>query len=154
MSGLENNQKSRRFSEVYPRQILEPHNMSQGIKRCWGQTVLSTNEKRLCRRLTWPRIFEISRGYRSSGWAVVGTITRCERILTSGCHGRIEIKGKWVMFEGILGILHLIVAIWAILSIIKSSASGGAKVLWVLLVLLLPLIGLIIWFLMGPKGNV
>lgn len=58
------------------------------------------------------------------------------------------------MFEGIIGILHLIVVIWAALSILKSGASGGAKLLWILLVLILPLIGLIIWFLAGPKGNV
>ena len=58
------------------------------------------------------------------------------------------------MIEGILGILHLIVVIWAVLSIIKSGASTGGKLLWSLLVLLLPLVGLIIWFLAGPKGNV
>jgi len=58
------------------------------------------------------------------------------------------------MLEGILGILHLIVVIWAVLSILKSGASTGAKLLWSLLVLLLPLVGLIIWFLAGPKGNV
>lgn len=57
------------------------------------------------------------------------------------------------MLEGILGIIHLIVAIWAILSIMKSGATTGAKVLWVLLVLLLPVIGLIIWFVAGPKGT-
>lgn len=58
------------------------------------------------------------------------------------------------MLEGILGLIHLIVVIWAILSILKSGASTGAKIIWGLLVLLLPLIGLIIWFLAGPKGNV
>lgn len=56
------------------------------------------------------------------------------------------------MLEGILGILHLIVAIWAILSIFKSSAGTGAKILWTLLVLFFPLVGLIIWYLTGPKG--
>jgi hypothetical protein len=58
------------------------------------------------------------------------------------------------MIEGILGFIHLIVVIWAVLSIIKSGASTGSKILWSLLVLILPLIGLIIWFLAGPKGNV
>jgi hypothetical protein len=56
------------------------------------------------------------------------------------------------MLEGAFGLIHLIVAIWAILSIFNSSASTGAKILWTLLVLLLPLIGLIIWFLAGPKA--
>jgi len=58
------------------------------------------------------------------------------------------------MLEGIFGLIHLIVVIWAVLSIIKSGASTGSKILWSLLVLVLPLIGLIIWFLAGPKGNV
>lgn len=58
------------------------------------------------------------------------------------------------MLEAILGLLHLIVVIWAVLSIIKSGASTISKIIWALLVLLLPLIGLIIWFLAGPKGNV
>lgn len=58
------------------------------------------------------------------------------------------------MIEGILGLLHLIVVIWAVLSIFKSGASTGAKIIWSLLVLILPLVGLIIWFLAGPKGNV
>lgn len=66
----------------------------------------------------------------------------------------IETKGNYNMFEGILGILHIIVFVWALLSIIKSGASTASKILWALLVLLLPLIGLIIWFLAGPKGNV
>ncbi|MEH6594448.1 MAG: PLD nuclease N-terminal domain-containing protein [Colwellia polaris] len=55
------------------------------------------------------------------------------------------------MFTGILGLIHLIIAIWAILSILKSSASTAEKIVWALVVLLFPVIGLIIWFLAGPK---
>jgi len=58
------------------------------------------------------------------------------------------------MLEGLLGLIHFIVVIWAVLSIVKSGASTGGKILWGLLVLILPLVGLIIWFLAGPKGNV
>lgn len=57
------------------------------------------------------------------------------------------------MLEGILGLLHLIVAIWAIINIFGSGASTLAKVLWTLFVLLFPLIGLIVWFFVGPKSN-
>ncbi|WP_084168913.1 PLDc N-terminal domain-containing protein [Hellea balneolensis] len=57
------------------------------------------------------------------------------------------------MLEGLLGIIHLVIVVWAVLSIIKSGASTGGKILWSLLVLILPLVGLIIWFLAGPKGN-
>ncbi|GAB5450434.1 MAG: PLD nuclease N-terminal domain-containing protein [Halioglobus sp.] len=56
------------------------------------------------------------------------------------------------MFEGILGLVILILDIWAIVQVIGSSASTGAKVLWTLLILLLPVIGLIIWWLAGPKS--
>ena len=52
---------------------------------------------------------------------------------------------------GIFGILVLIADIWAILNIAQSSAPTGHKVLWIVLVLLLPVVGLIIWFLLGPR---
>ena len=52
---------------------------------------------------------------------------------------------------GILGLIVLILDIWAIVWIIGSSASVGAKVLWSLLIIILPLIGLLIWYLAGPK---
>ena len=57
------------------------------------------------------------------------------------------------MLEGILGVLHLIVAIWAIINIVGSGSSVLGKVLWTLFVLLFPLIGLIVWFFVGPKSN-
>lgn len=62
------------------------------------------------------------------------------------------LKTEEIMFEGLLGLLHLVIAIWAILSILKSGASGLAKVLWALAVLIFPIVGLIIWFIAGPKG--
>lgn len=54
-------------------------------------------------------------------------------------------------FGGLFGLAILILDIWAIISIIGSSASTGHKILWTLLVLVLPVIGLIIWFLAGPR---
>ena len=56
------------------------------------------------------------------------------------------------MFEGILGLLHLIVAIWAIINIFGSGASMLAKILWTLFVLFFPIVGLIVWFFIGPKS--
>ena len=38
----------------------------------------------------------------------------------------------------------------AIVSIVKSSADSGTKILWALLVIFLPLVGMILYFLMGP----
>ncbi len=54
---------------------------------------------------------------------------------------------------GLLGLIWLIIVIWAIIKVAKSSAGGLAKVLWILVLLLFPLLGLIIWFLLGPKGD-
>ena len=57
------------------------------------------------------------------------------------------------MTYSILGLLHLILAIWAVLNIFGSSASGISKILWTLFVLVFPVVGLIIWFLAGPKSS-
>lgn len=54
---------------------------------------------------------------------------------------------------GFLGLLILIADVWAIVSIVQSAASTGRKVLWIVLVLVFPVIGLIIWFLLGPRGK-
>jgi hypothetical protein len=51
---------------------------------------------------------------------------------------------------GVLGILVLIADIYAILKIAKSSTSDGKKALWIAVVLVLPVLGVIIWFLLGP----
>lgn len=54
---------------------------------------------------------------------------------------------------GILGLLLLLANIYAIVKIVGSGAGTGAKVLWIALILLLPVVGLIIWFFIGPKGS-
>jgi hypothetical protein len=53
---------------------------------------------------------------------------------------------------GILGLIWLIIVIWAIVKVAQSAAGPVAKILWILVLLFFPLIGLIIWFLLGPKG--
>jgi len=53
--------------------------------------------------------------------------------------------------SNILGLLVLVADIWAIIKIVQGRASTGTKVLWVILVLVLPIIGLILWWFMGPK---
>lgn len=53
---------------------------------------------------------------------------------------------------GLLGLIWLVIVIWAVVKVAKSSASGLAKLLWILVLLFFPLVGLIIWFLLGPKG--
>ncbi len=54
---------------------------------------------------------------------------------------------------GILGVLVLIGDIWALINILQSSADNGKKLLWVVIVVLLPLIGLILWFFLGPRDR-
>jgi hypothetical protein len=52
---------------------------------------------------------------------------------------------------GLLGVMILVADIWAILNVAQSTNSMGAKVLWIVLVILLPVLGLIIWFIAGPR---
>jgi len=54
--------------------------------------------------------------------------------------------------SGIFGLLLLVLDVWAIVKTIQSRADTGVKVIWVVVILLLPLLGLILWFLFGPKG--
>ena len=56
-------------------------------------------------------------------------------------------------YSGILGILILAGDIWAIINILQSADSNVKKLLWTLAVLLLPVLGLILWFVMGPRGR-
>lgn len=55
------------------------------------------------------------------------------------------------MLETVFGLLILAANIWAIINIVQSNDTTGTKILWTLVVLLLPVVGLIIWFLLGPK---
>ncbi|TNJ48429.1 PLDc N-terminal domain-containing protein [Phaeobacter sp. B1627] len=57
------------------------------------------------------------------------------------------------MEYGIFGLLVLIADIYAILKTWSSGASTGAKIIWTLLILVLPVLGFIIWFFAGPKGQ-
>ncbi|HAC59813.1 PLDc N-terminal domain-containing protein [Parvibaculum sp.] len=54
-------------------------------------------------------------------------------------------------YTGILGIIILILDIYAIIRIVQSGAEPLWKAIWIVIVLLLPVLGLILWFLFGPK---
>lgn len=56
-------------------------------------------------------------------------------------------------YGGILGVLILAGDIWAIINIFQSSVSNEKKLLWILVVVLLPLLGLILWFFLGPRDR-
>jgi Phospholipase_D-nuclease N-terminal len=53
---------------------------------------------------------------------------------------------------GVLGLVILVLDIWAIVKIMQSGAGTGSKVFWTVLILLLPVVGVLIWWLFGPKG--
>ena len=52
---------------------------------------------------------------------------------------------------GLFGLIILAFDVWAILKVFQSGASNGVKVFWTVLILVLPILGLIIWFLAGPR---
>jgi succinate dehydrogenase/fumarate reductase cytochrome b subunit len=56
-------------------------------------------------------------------------------------------------YNGLLGILILAGDIWAIINIFQSSASNEKKLLWTIVVVVLPVLGLILWFFLGPRGG-
>lgn len=58
------------------------------------------------------------------------------------------------MEYGIIGLIILALDIWALLGVWGSGASVPAKVIWTIIILALPLIGLLLWFFIGPKGSV
>jgi hypothetical protein len=50
----------------------------------------------------------------------------------------------------LVGLVVLVLDVIALVSLLKSSADTGTKILWALLVILLPVVGMILYFLMGP----
>jgi succinate dehydrogenase/fumarate reductase cytochrome b subunit len=56
-------------------------------------------------------------------------------------------------YNSILGVLILIADIWAIINIFQSSASNEKKLIWIVAVVLLPVLGLILWFFLGPRDR-
>jgi len=58
-----------------------------------------------------------------------------------------------MQYQGIFGLLVLIADVWAIVDIFLSSADTGTKVLWTVLVIVLPVLGLILWYFLGPRSG-
>lgn len=55
------------------------------------------------------------------------------------------------MEYGLLGFIILIFDIFAILKIVESRVSTVKKLVWILVILFLPVLGLILWWLAGPR---
>jgi len=57
------------------------------------------------------------------------------------------------MGYGIVGLIILALDIWGIINVLGSGATTGMKLVWVLLIVILPVVGLIIWFVAGPRSS-
>jgi hypothetical protein len=51
---------------------------------------------------------------------------------------------------GFWGIIHLVLVVYAAVRILDSSADTLKKVIWIAVVAAFPLVGLIVWFFIGP----
>ena len=56
-------------------------------------------------------------------------------------------------YNGLLGLLILAGDIWAIINISQSAVSNEKKLIWIIAVVLLPLLGLILWYFLGPRDG-
>lgn len=56
-------------------------------------------------------------------------------------------------FGGFFGLLILVGDIWAVINIFQSTASNEKKLIWIVAVVLLPLLGLALWFFLGPRAG-
>ncbi len=56
-----------------------------------------------------------------------------------------------MQYQGIVGLLVLVADVWAIVNIFQSSVDTGKKFVWIITVILLPVIGLILWYFLGPR---
>ncbi len=56
-------------------------------------------------------------------------------------------------YNGLLGLLILAGDIWAIINIFQSTVSNEKKLIWIIAVILLPVLGLILWYFLGPRDS-
>lgn len=54
---------------------------------------------------------------------------------------------------GVFGILVLVLDIYAVIKIAQSGTEALKKAVWIVLILLLPILGLLLWWLFGPKSS-
>jgi hypothetical protein len=52
----------------------------------------------------------------------------------------------WSLWSALILVLDVI----ALVSLLKSGADTGTKILWALLIIFLPVLGMILYFFMGP----
>jgi hypothetical protein len=70
-----------------------------------------------------------------------------------GARMRRDITKMNIGYNGLWGLLILAGDVWAIINIVQSSVSNEKKLIWIVAVLVLPLLGLILWFFLGPRDR-
>ncbi|KPA90194.1 MULTISPECIES: PLD nuclease N-terminal domain-containing protein [Pseudomonas] len=58
-----------------------------------------------------------------------------------------QIEYVWIA----LAVVVLLVELWAIRSVLRSGRSAGTKGLWIVVLIWVPVLGLVLWFFIGPK---
>lgn len=51
---------------------------------------------------------------------------------------------------GLFGLIVVVLDIIALVKLLQSGADTGNKILWALLIIFLPILGMVLYFLMGP----
>lgn len=51
-----------------------------------------------------------------------------------------------------IGIIICIADLWAIVQTLQSPVSSGNKILWFLIIIILPVMGLLLWYFLGPRS--
>jgi len=85
-------------------------------------------------------------------WKLSDTLREASRIARFGINGK-ESTMMNIGYNGLWGLLILAGDIWAIINILQSSVSNEKKLIWIVAVVLLPLLGLILWFFLGPRDG-
>jgi len=57
------------------------------------------------------------------------------------------------MIGGLLGLVIVVLDIYAMLQVLGSGEEPVKKVLWVLGIFILPVLGLLVWYVAGPKKS-
>ena len=55
-------------------------------------------------------------------------------------------------YSGVCWLIHVVLVVLAFVKIANSAADTGTKLLWAAAVFFFPLVGLIAWWVWGPKG--
>ena len=74
-------------------------------------------------------------------------------LMLSGCSG--ADNAYQLLFGGYSGVCWLVQVVLVVLAFVKianSSADTGTKLIWAAVVFFFPVVGLIAWWVWGPKG--